>query len=133
MPTINPNILSKIKTGNFIVITGDSNRKITDHLHIIYNHLKNHNGIILSRIWSVERKNLTLNTIMTALFLDLSSEKRPKIPRKDFEQKLINLALKRNKPIALFCDDGHYIPPQILSDLRRFLIRLRDANVILSV
>ena len=62
-----------------------------------------------SKSLSLEKSQISLATLIMALFYDLATEKDFKIPTQPErrERALRDLIKKRQKPIALFIDDAH--------------------------
>ena len=65
--------------------------------------------ILASKSLSLEKSQISLATLIMALFYDLATEKDFKIPTQPErrERALRDLIKKRQKPIALFIDDAH--------------------------
>lgn len=70
--------------------------------------LKDEKNIIVSRALSVEKSRIGLPALMSALFYDLSPDKKVQIPRGEArERELLALMKRRKRPVALFIDEAH--------------------------
>ena len=72
--------------------------------------------MLVARSLSVDKERVTLQTLMTALFYDLSPEEEPWIPSQGErrERELRDLIRKGRKPVALFVDEAHDLHPKTL-------------------
>ena len=72
---------------------------------------------------------------MSALFLDLSTEKDAKPPNHPElrERKLLALIQKCRKPVVLFVDEAHDIHPSTLVKIKRLIELVRQNSCTLSV
>jgi hypothetical protein len=84
---------------------------------------------------SLEKSQISLATLIMALFYDLATEKDFKIPTQPErrERALRDLIKKRQKPIALFIDDAHDLHSKTLIGLKRLIEVIRDSGGMLSV
>ncbi len=91
--------------------------------------------ILASKSLSLEKSQISLATLIMALFYDLATEKDFKIPTQPErrERALRDLIKKRQKPIALFIDDAHDLHSKTLIGLKRLIEVIRDSGGMLSV
>ena len=91
--------------------------------------------MLVARSLSVDKERVTLQTLMTALFYDLSPEEEPWIPSQGErrERELRDLIRKGRKPVALFVDEAHDLHPKTLRGLKRLGEVVRDAGARLAV
>ena len=88
-----------------------------------------------SKSLSLEKSQISLATLIMALFYDLATEKEFKIPTQPErrERALRDLIKKRQRPIALFIDDAHDLHSKTLIGLKRLIEVVRDSGATLSV
>jgi type II secretory pathway predicted ATPase ExeA len=91
--------------------------------------------VLVSKSLSVEKGQISLATLIMALFYDLAIEKDFKIPTQPErrERALRDLIRKRQRPIALFIDDAHDLQSKTLTGLKRLIEVVRDSGGTLSV
>ena len=91
--------------------------------------------VLVSKSLSVEKGQISLATLIMALFYDLAIEKDFKIPTQPErrERALRDLIRKRQRPIALFIDDAHDLHSKTLIGLKRLIEVVRDSGGTLSV
>ena len=84
--------------------------------------------ILASKSLSLEKSQISLATLIMALFYDLATEKDFKIPTQAErrERALRDLIKKRQKPIALFIDDAHDLHSKTLIGLKRLIEVVRE-------
>lgn len=78
-------------------------------------------GLIVSKAVSIEKSRITMNTLVTALFCDLSPDKKLTIPKNTElrDRTLADLVRKRRKPIVLIVDEAHDLRQDTLTGLKR--------------
>ena len=91
--------------------------------------------VIVSRSLSVEKSRVTLQTLITALFYDLSGDEAVRVPPpgEERERDLQKLIRRRRKPIALFVDEAHDLPVKTLVELKRLMEVAADVGGVLSI
>jgi type II secretory pathway predicted ATPase ExeA len=91
--------------------------------------------VLAAKSLSVEKGQISLATLIMALFYDLAIEKDFKIPTQPErrERALRDLIRKRQKPIALFIDDAHDLHSKTLIGLKRLIEVVKDSGGTLSV
>jgi len=100
-------IKQAVYDGDLVALCGVVGAGKTVTLRRLQEMLARENRVIVSKAISVEKSRVTLGTLITALFCDLSTDKEPKIPKQGElrERELRNLVGKRKKPIVLMVDE----------------------------
>lgn len=129
------NIRGAIHEGRIIVLYGVVGSGKTVTLRRLQQQLKEENKIIVSRSQAVEKHSIKLNTLMAALFYDLSTGKKTKIPSRpeDRERELQELVKKGKRPVALFIDDAHALKDDALTGIKRLMEVIESDGGCLSV
>jgi type II secretory pathway predicted ATPase ExeA len=118
-----------ISQGRLIALSGIVGSGKTTFLQRLMSDLAKSKGILVSRSLAVESDKVSLSTLITALFYDLSTEKDLKVPTQPEkrERQLLALIQKCHHTIALFVDDAHGLHHSTLVGLKR-LIELVSNN-----
>jgi type II secretory pathway predicted ATPase ExeA len=118
-----------ISQGRLIALSGVVGSGKTTFLQRLMSDLAKSKEILVSRSLAVESDKVSLSTLITALFYDLSTEKDLKVPTQPEkrERQLLALIQKCRHPIALFVDDAHGLHHSTLVGLKR-LIELVSHN-----
>ncbi len=124
-----------IPQGRLIAISGIVGSGKTTFLQRLIANLGKAKEIIVSRSLAVESDKVSLSTLITALFYDLSPEKDFKVPTKPEkrERRLLELIKKCHRTVVLFVDDAHGLHPSTLVGLKRLIELVRDNGRKLSV
>ena len=103
------NLKAAINSGGIIAVTGIVGSEKTMTLRQIQQALKDGNRFQLCQSLATDKKKVTLNTLYTALFSGLPTEKGFKIPTQPEKREriLLDLIQKVKKPIVLFIDEVH--------------------------
>ena len=111
----------EIKAGKLVALSGIVGCGKTTMLRRIQEALSQDKEILASKSLSLEKSQISLATLIMALFYDLATEKDFKIPTQPErrERALRDLIKKRQKPIALFIDDAHDLHSKTLLGLKR--------------
>jgi len=125
----------EIKAGKLVALSGIVGCGKTTILRRIQEALSQDKEILASKSLSLEKSQISLATLIMALFYDLATEKDFKIPTQPErrERALRDLIKKRQKPIALFIDDAHDLHSKTLIGLKRLIEVVRDSGGMLSV
>ena len=125
----------EIKAGKLVALSGIVGCGKTTMLRRIQEALSQDTEILASKSLSLEKSQISLATLIMALFYDLATEKDFKIPTQPErrERALRDLIKKRQKPIALFIDDAHDLHSKTLVGLKRLIELIRDSGGMLSV
>jgi type II secretory pathway predicted ATPase ExeA len=129
------NIKLAIKNGGLIALTGIVGIGKTTTLRRLQQDLREDNKILVSKSLATDKRHVNINTLYTALFVDLATKKDDKMPTQaeKRERKLQSLIKERNKPIALFIDEAHDLHPRTLISLKHLVETVEDANGTLAV
>ena len=95
-----------IQAGRLVALSGLVGAGKTVLMRQLQEELVREGKVLVAKSLSVDKERVTLLTLMTALFFDLSPEKEPWIPSQGErrERELRNLIRKGRKPVALFVD-----------------------------
>ena len=128
-------IKQAVYDGDLVALCGVVGAGKTVTLRRLQEMLARENRVIVSKSISVEKSRVTLGTLITALFCDLSTDKEPKIPKQGElrERELRNLVRKRKKPIVLMVDEAHDLHHHTLTGLKRLIEMVADGDGKLSV
>ena len=128
-------IVSTIKDGYLVALTGIVGCGKTVTARKIRQNLKKSNEILVSSSLTVEKHRVKLGTLIFALFSDLMTDKKAQIPSKlEFrERQLIELIGKKKKPVVLFIDEAHDLHHKTLGGLKRLQEVGQEANSLLSI
>ncbi|NEQ18679.1 MAG: AAA family ATPase [Microcoleus sp. SIO2G3] len=125
----------QIRQGRLIAITGVVGCGKTTTLQRLQLELSSEKDIIISRCLAIDKDKVNVGVLMSALFLDLSTEKDAKPPTHPElrERKLLALIQKCRKPIVLFVDEAHDIHHSTLVKIKRLIELIRQNSCTLSV
>ena len=123
-------IKQAVYDGDLVALCGVVGAGKTVTLRRLQEMLARENRVIVSKSISVEKSRVTLGTLITALFCDLSPDKEPKIPKQGElrERELRNLVRKRKKPIVLMVDEAHDLHHHTLTGLKRLIEMVADGD-----
>jgi type II secretory pathway predicted ATPase ExeA len=112
-----------ISQGRLIALSGIVGAGKTTFLQRLMSDLAKSKEILVSRSLAVESDKVSLSTLITALFYDLSTEKDLKVPTQPEkrERQLLALIQKCHHTIALFVDDAHGLHHSTLVGLKRLI------------
>ena len=124
-----------IRQGRLVALSGIVGCGKTTTLGRLQHHLKQGKQVIVSRSLAVDKERVSLNTLIAALFYDLSTEEDGQMPTQPErrERKLLSLIEKCRQPVVLFVDDAHGLHNQTLVRLKRLIELVRQDGGILSV
>jgi type II secretory pathway predicted ATPase ExeA len=124
-----------VKHGKLVVLSGIVGCGKTTLLRRIQEDLRRENEIRVSKSVALAKDRVTIQTLVTALFHDLSSEREVKIPTQaeHRERKLLELIGKRKKPIVLLIDEAHDLSRKTLLELKRLNELVEEAGEMLSL
>lgn len=128
-------IKTAIKSGGIIAFTGLVGSGKTMALRQIQQALREENKIAISKSLSTDKRRVSTNTLYTALFADLATEKDFKIPTQPEkrERRLQELIKKLHKPIAMFIDEAHELHWRTLIGLKHLIETVEDGNGTLAI
>ena len=124
-----------IRTGRLVALSGIVGCGKTTTLQRLKQQLKQGKEIIVSRSLAVDKERVSVGTLITALFYDLSTEENFKLPTQaeKRERKLLSLPQKSPKPVVLFVHYAHALHNQTLVRLKRLIELVQQDGGILSV
>ena len=124
-----------IQAGRLVALSGVVGAGKTVLAHRLQEELAREGKVLVARSLSVDKERVTLQTLMMALFFDLSPEEEPWIPSQGErrERELRNLIRKGRKPAALFVDEAHDLHPKTLRGLKRLSEVVKDAGARLAI
>jgi type II secretory pathway predicted ATPase ExeA len=124
-----------IQAGRLVALSGVVGAGKTVLAHRLQEELAHEGKVLVAKSLSVDKERVTLQTLMMALFFDLSPEEEPWIPSQGErrERELRNLIRKGKKPVALFIDEAHDLHPKTLRGLKRLGEVVKDAGARLAV
>ncbi len=128
-----------IKLGKLITISGIVGSGKTLFLKRLQDELAREEEVLIAKSLSLDKRRVTLPTLLLALFLDLTPQtakkKEAKIPSHTEKQirKLQDIIQKYNKPVALFVDEAHDLHGQTLKELKRLREVIEQDGGLLSV
>jgi type II secretory pathway predicted ATPase ExeA len=129
------NIRGAILEGRIVALYGVIGSGKTVTLRRLQQELKDENRVTVSRSLAVEKHNIKLCTLMTALFYDLSPGKKARMPSRaeDRERELLELVKKSKRPVILFVDDAHALKDDALTGIKRLMEVIEGDGGSLSV
>jgi type II secretory pathway predicted ATPase ExeA len=124
-----------IQAGKLVALSGIVGCGKTTTLRHVQEQLGKDKDFLVAKSLSVEKSQISLGTLIMALFYDISTEKDFKIPTQPerLERALRDLIKRRQKTIALFIDEAHDLHSKTLVGLKRLMEVVRDGGGILSV
>jgi type II secretory pathway predicted ATPase ExeA len=124
----------QIRQSRLIAITGVVGCGKTTALQRLQLELSSEKDIIISRCLAIDKDKVNVGVLMSALFLDLSTEKDAKPPNHPElrERKLLALIQKCRKPVVLFVDEAHDIHPSTLVKIKRLIELVRQNSCTFS-
>ncbi|EFQ4791597.1 ExeA family protein [Salmonella enterica] len=127
-------IKDAIGEGRMMAVCGVVGSGKTVMMRRLQQMLKDEKNIIVSRALSVEKSRIVLPALISALFYDLSPDKKVQIPRGEArERELLALMKRRRRPVALFIDEAHDLSSNTLTELKRLTEMAEDGGIKLSV
>ena len=131
-------VKADIKLGKLITISGIVGSGKTLFINRLEDELASEKEILAARSLSLDTSQVTLSSLMMALFLDLTGkgkEKEIKIPTQTEKQMrtLQELIQKWKKTIVLFVDEAHDIHGQTLRGLKHLMEIVRKGGGLLSI
>jgi type II secretory pathway predicted ATPase ExeA len=128
-------IKGAIGEGRLIAVCGVVGCGKTVMLRRLQQLLREENRVLVAKSLAVEKHNINLGTLITALFYDLSADKQVSIPTQGEkrERELRELVKKSKRPVALFVDEAHDLQVSTLTGLKRLMEVVEDGDGRLSV
>jgi type II secretory pathway predicted ATPase ExeA len=129
------NLHSAIHAGRLVAFTGLVGSGKTVLLRQLQDALVAEKRVTVSKSLAVDKDRVSLTTLITALFYDLSPEKEPRIPAQSEhrERALRELVRKSKRPVVLFVDEAHDLHYKTLIGLKRLREVVADGGSVLSI
>jgi type II secretory pathway predicted ATPase ExeA len=124
-----------VQHGRLVVLSGIVGCGKSKLLRRIKDDLQRENHMLVSKSMALAKDRITIETLVIAMFHDLSTEREVAIPgqAEKRERKLLELISKRKKPVVLLVDEAHDVPRKTLIDLKRLSELVEEAGETLSV
>lgn len=124
-----------IQAGKLVALSGVVGSGKTATLRHVQEQLGKEKDCLVAKSLSVEKSQISLGTLILALFYDLATEKDFKVPTQPErrERALRDLIKRRQKTVALFIDEAHDLHSKTLVGLKRLMEVVRDGGGTLSV
>jgi type II secretory pathway predicted ATPase ExeA len=128
-------IKGAILEGRLVAVCGVVGSGKTVTMRRLQQRLKDENRITVSKSLAIDKHNVKLGTLITALFFDLATEKNIRISTQGEkrERDLRDLVKKNKQPVALFIDEAHDLNHRTLAGLKRLTEVVEDGGGRLSV
>jgi type II secretory pathway predicted ATPase ExeA len=114
-------LTTAIMHGGLIALYGMIGSGKTVTLRRLRENLRKEKEIIICRSMSIQKNRVSLDSLLIALYYDLTSRKTLTVPRYTKERmirELRNIIAEKNKPVALFIDEAHDLPRATLKELK---------------
>jgi type II secretory pathway predicted ATPase ExeA len=124
-----------VKQGQLVVLSGIVGCGKTTLLRRIQDTLRRENDMRVAKSVALAKDRVTIQTLVIALFHDLSTEREVQIPAQaeKRERKLLELIGKRQKPIVLLIDEAHDLTRKTLIELKRLTELVQEVGETLSL
>ena len=132
---LSADIIQSIKEGRLITVTGPVGVGKTVMMRELRTHPQFKQEVIFARALSIDKPQLRLSALITALFLDLAGDPDLKIPaQSERRERLLQTAIHNaGKPVALCIDEAHDLNPSTLNGLKRLLETLDTGSGTLAI
>lgn len=127
---------TQIKYGGLLALSGMIGSGKTVTMRRLREDLVKENQVLICRSLSVQKERVGLDSLMLALYYDLTQNKDYRVPsftKERWARELRDLILKKNKPVALFIDEAHDLPRTTLKGLKRLLEAVQEDGARLAV
>lgn len=124
-----------VASGGIIAMTGIVGSGKTMALRRMQQMLQEDHKFVFCRSLATDKRRVNVNTLYTALFFDLPTEKDFKIPTQPEkrERVLQELIRKVKKPIVLFIDEAHDLHSRTLIGLKHLIETVEDVKGTLAI
>jgi type II secretory pathway predicted ATPase ExeA len=129
------NIKSAILKRRLIAVCGVIGSGKTVTMRRLRRQLNEENHIIVAKSFALNKRRVTLDMLITALFYDLVIEEGVRIPAggEHRERGLCDIVRKCKQPVVLFVDDAHDLNAFTISEAKRLIEEIEDDGGSLSV
>jgi type II secretory pathway predicted ATPase ExeA len=123
-----------IHEGRLIAVCGVVGSGKTVMLRRLQQVLEEEKKVTVSKSLAIEKHKIKLDTLIAALYYDLSTGKQVRIPSGEKrERDLSELVRKNKRPVVLFVDEAHDLNGHTLTGLKRLVELIEDGRGRLSV
>jgi type II secretory pathway predicted ATPase ExeA len=124
-----------IQQGQLVVLSGIVGCGKSKLLRRIKDDLQRENKMLVSKSMALVKDRVTVDTLVAAMFYDLSTERDVSIPAQaeKRERKLVELISKRKKPVVLLVDEAHNLKRKTLIDLKLLSELVEETGELLSL
>jgi type II secretory pathway predicted ATPase ExeA len=123
-----------IHEGRLIAVCGVVGSGKTVMLRRLQHVLEDEKKVTVSKSLAIEKHKIKLDTLIAALYYDLSTGKQVRIPSGEKrERDLSDLVRKNTRPVVLFVDEAHDLNGHTLTGLKRLVELIEDGRGRLSV
>ena len=128
-------IKEAVYEGGLVALTGVVGAGKTAMLRRLQDALAKEGRIILSRSVAVEKARVTIGTLITALYCDLTTDKDLKIPKLSElrDREVLAMAVKKKKPVVLVVEEAHELHHTTLTGLKRLAEAFETGGIKLCV
>lgn len=128
-------VLAAIMAGELVAISGPVGVGKTVMINHLQNQIAIDKRIIVARSLSVDKPRVVLPALITALFLDITSDPDIKVPTQpERRERLLQEAVRKaKKPIEIFIDEAHDLHGHTLNGLKRLREVISAGGGMLSV
>lgn len=129
------NIKQMVYECALVALTGVVGAGKTTMLRRLQDALSKEGRVIVSRSIAVEKSRVTIGTLLTALYCDLTTDKELKIPKhlELRDREVLAMAVKRKKPVVLIVEEAHELHHVTLMRLKRLAETFEDGGAKLCV
>lgn len=128
-------IKEAVYEGGLVALTGVVGAGKTAMLRRLQEALAKEGRIVLSRSVAVEKARVTIGTLITALYCDLTTDKELKIPKLSElrDREVLAMAVKKKKPVVLIVEEAHELHHTTLTGLKRLAEAFETGGIKLCV
>ena len=127
----------QIRKGRIVVVTGAMGVGKTSTIEQIRPRLEQEKDILISISYSVEKQRINLQSLISALTMDLSFDDPRSVGKSrqpEYRERLLRrLFSEARKNVALFIDEAHDLPFQTLVELKRMMETCKTDTSKLSI
>ena len=119
-----------IKLGKMVTLSGIVGSGKSTIFEEVQRVLIQEKDFVVVNAYSVEKHKVNLVTLMTAIFSELATNNKEKIPTQaeKRERKLRELIARKQKPVVLFIDEAHDLHSRTLVGLKRLMEVVRHGG-----
>lgn len=132
---VSRNLKAVVKAGHLVILSGIMGSGKTTIARRVRQELMKEGEVLVSTNLAVDKDRVTLNTLITALFADLVTQKNFKAPSSPEvrERKLREVIRRKGKAVVLFVDEAHDLHTKTLIGLKRLMEVVQEGGSLLSI